>query len=341
MTSQKKMPPKRNVELPDWTAEVKPSEDVMALFYAPTGLPKMGAISPIFPINANDQQAAKPTTPSINESIQTNSNTLDLTESTINYNETLVDKPAITSHLSAHYEKTSDNSNQVFEKINSQELVLTQTSKSGKLVDHDQILDLDQPSDQKDRNLDQKNFENIPYRDMTQYHNDTVSYSDRVSKNNTVSDADTVLNNSLSTKLDLSKGFIAIPTHLLDELAKTLTPVEWTLYLRLFRLSYGWHKDTCIVGLEALVAATNIGRTVLRETLKSLQNRKLIRVIETINTKELKGTKYRVYTLTENDTVSKSNRVSKSNTVSFNDTVTASDTNKYIDDHDDDYMMTI
>jgi hypothetical protein len=135
-----------------------------------------------------------------------------------------------------------------------------------------------------------------------------------------VSKSDIVLNNSTTTKLDLAKGFVSIPTYLLDELAKTLTPTEWTLYLRLFRLSYGWHKDTCVVGLETLIQSTNIGRTVLRKTLKSLQNRKLIQIVETINTRELKGTKYKIYTLSESDTVSKS------------------DTNKYIDDDHDDYL---
>src|SRR5205809_949386 len=49
MASQKKPQSKRKVELPDWSNEVKPSEDVMAMFYAPTGVPKPGPLIPILP----------------------------------------------------------------------------------------------------------------------------------------------------------------------------------------------------------------------------------------------------------------------------------------------------
>jgi len=342
MTSQKKTPPKRNLELPDWTAEVKPSEDVMALFYAPTGVPKSGALSPIFPINSSSSLETKTSLSSSNEAQPHNNN---------NVSSSLDNK--IASNITPSPEKpVLEKDVQVFTKVEQGNianerilqtkktietpLAISNTSESD--ADRDRFFDRDQYLDQKIQKplvLDQNNNNNLPYQNTTQYRTDTVSYSDTVLINDTVSNTNTVPNKSLSTKLDLSKGFITVPTHLLDDLAKTLTPTEWTLYLRLFRLSYGWHKDTCIVGLEALSQATNIGRTVLRETLKSLQNRKLIQVIETINTKELKGTKYRIFTLTENNTVSKSDMVSKSNTVSPNDTDSISDTNKDDDDHDD------
>lgn len=340
MTSQKKTPPKRNIELPDWTDEVKPSEDVMALFYAPTGLPKTGALSPIFPINT-PQQVTKPSVPISNEPID-NSSTADITKNTLT--NPLVEQLITPSQNTTHYDKSSSTNNRGIQKAKLKEPKPIKPNQVEVLSDRD-LFDLDPDLDQKDHTLDQKdrdldqknlkNLKNIPYRNPTPYRPDTVSKSDRVSESDTVSKSDTVLNNPPLTKVDLSKGFIAIPTYLLDELAKTLTPTEWTLYLRLFRLSYGWHKDTCIVGLEALVEATNISRTILREALKSLQNRKLIQVIETINSKEIKGTKYRIYTLSESDTVSKSDRVSDSDTVTFSDTVSVSDTIKYIDDHDD------
>ena len=350
MTSQKKTPTKRNLELPDWTAEVKPSEDVMALFYAPTGVPKAGALNPIFPISSNNQSESK-SPPSNKESdkeveIQNKNHSLNLFNETTNSSTSLLLEKSVTEKPI-----TDDQSfikTEPFNTLNSQQLetkeikeikeIKEPTSKINNnlemLLDRDRFSDRDQSLDQKD----QKNSKKIPYHNPTQYRNDTVSDYDRVSLNDTVSNTNIVSNEHPHTKLVLSKGFLAIPLHLLDDLAKTLTPTEWTLYLRLFRLSYGWHKDTCIVGLEALSQATNIGRTVLRETLKSLQNRKLIQVIETINTKELKGTKYRIYTLSENNTVSKSDRVSINNTVSSNDTGSISDTNKYIDDDHDDYL---
>jgi hypothetical protein len=46
MSSRKERPSTRKVEPPDWASDVKPDEDVMAMFYAPTGLPKAGPLIP-------------------------------------------------------------------------------------------------------------------------------------------------------------------------------------------------------------------------------------------------------------------------------------------------------
>ncbi len=47
MSSSKKRQSNRKTETPDWAADVKPSEDVMAMFYAPTGQPKPGPLIPL------------------------------------------------------------------------------------------------------------------------------------------------------------------------------------------------------------------------------------------------------------------------------------------------------
>lgn len=47
MSSSKKHQSTRKTETPDWAADVRPSEDVMAMFYAPTGQPKQGPLIPL------------------------------------------------------------------------------------------------------------------------------------------------------------------------------------------------------------------------------------------------------------------------------------------------------
>jgi hypothetical protein len=47
MESHKKSQLKRRVETPEWADEIKPSEDVMSMFYAPTGVPKSGPLIPV------------------------------------------------------------------------------------------------------------------------------------------------------------------------------------------------------------------------------------------------------------------------------------------------------
>jgi DNA-binding MarR family transcriptional regulator len=49
MSSRKKPQSTRKVDTPEWAADVKPSEDVMAMFYAPTGQPKSGPLVPLSP----------------------------------------------------------------------------------------------------------------------------------------------------------------------------------------------------------------------------------------------------------------------------------------------------
>ena len=44
MTVDKKPQPERN-RLPDWSDEVRPSEDIMQLLYAPTGTPAPGPLA--------------------------------------------------------------------------------------------------------------------------------------------------------------------------------------------------------------------------------------------------------------------------------------------------------
>lgn len=49
MSSRKERQSTRKVEPPDWASDVKPDKDVMAMFYAPTGQPKVGPLIPLSP----------------------------------------------------------------------------------------------------------------------------------------------------------------------------------------------------------------------------------------------------------------------------------------------------
>lgn len=149
--------------------------------------------------------------------------------------------------------------------------------------------------------------EGILSHDMVQYHHGTVSPDGTVPSESTVPSAGTV---SKSTS-----GYFEIPNSVADDIAKTLDPFEWTVYFRLFRLSYGWHKNTCLVGVQTLVNATNICENQVRAILKKLQQKRLIKVIEIVNTKTVKGTLYQVYTVPLYDTVPSESTVPYSGTV--------------------------
>lgn len=98
-------------------------------------------------------------------------------------------------------------------------------------------------------------------------------------------------------------GYLEVPNEVADGIAKELDPFEWAVYFRLFRLSHGWYRDTCLVGVKALVEATHISEDKVRRTLKSLEQKGLIEVLEVVSTQNVKGTRYRVHTVLSQGTV--------------------------------------
>ncbi len=161
--------------------------------------------------------------------------------------------------------------------------------------------------DQNTVNSSRKIVEQIQYHDMARYHNGTVS------QHGTVPSYGTVPPNSIEEPL--TSGYFEMPNCVADDIAKLLDPFEWTIYFRLFRLSYGWHKNTCLVGVQALVNATNICENQVRIILKKLQQKSLIKAVETVNTKQVKGTLYRIYTVPQHGTVPSDNTVPSQITV--------------------------
>lgn len=208
--------------------------------------------------------------------------------------------------------------NQIFEKRRSYQANQQETENQQEIndqtndqLDHNPISDLifdqkiddSQIEDQININQSSENktdynkniVEYIPSHDMVQYHHGTVSPHGTVPLESTVPSDGTVSR--------ITSGYFEIPNSVADDIAKTLDPFEWTVYFRLFRLSYGWHKNTCLVGVQSLVNATNICENQVRTTLKKLQQKRLIKVIETVNTKTVKGTLYQVYTVPYSGTV--------------------------------------
>jgi len=76
------------------------------------------------------------------------------------------------------------------------------------------------------------------------------------------------------------KGNLSLPNTIVDSLLPQLEPFEQLIYLRLFRLSHGFRKDTCIVGMERLATTCNISLSTTIRNVKSLEQKGLIRRLE-------------------------------------------------------------
>jgi hypothetical protein len=118
-----------------------------------------------------------------------------------------------------------------------------------------------------------------------------------------------------------------------DYLAPIQTVYEQAVYNRMYRLSWGYQRDACFVGYRSLTKACALSKSSARRAIAGLLEKGHIQEIETINSKHLKGTIYRVLLpgeilpeLITPDTVLPQNTVSPQSTVSSQDTVVPQDT---------------
>lgn len=75
------------------------------------------------------------------------------------------------------------------------------------------------------------------------------------------------------------KGYTSVPNTIWDELLRTLPVAEQAVYLRLYRLSRGWQRETCSVGYRGLATATNLGKnTAIRCVEKLIAKGLVVRV---------------------------------------------------------------
>jgi Bacteriophage replication protein O len=83
--------------------------------------------------------------------------------------------------------------------------------------------------------------------------------------------------------------FNDISDRLVPELG--LDAYEQVVLYRMYRLSRGWQKDTCVVGHTKLANSTNLSRSTVQKTIAKLLDRNLI---ENLGDRGNDGTEYRV-----------------------------------------------
>jgi hypothetical protein len=91
-------------------------------------------------------------------------------------------------------------------------------------------------------------------------------------------------------------GYLKIPHEVLDTLLPRLGPSEAVVFLRLYRLSVGFNQKICTVGISTLMRVSNLSESGCRRALRRLIQLGLIRQLEVINTRAVKGTTYQINT---------------------------------------------
>src|ERR1051325_2007740 len=74
----------------------------------------------------------------------------------------------------------------------------------------------------------------------------------------------------ITPQSESSKGFLALPHEMTEQILPTLSTTEQVVLLRLFRLSRGFGSDTCEVGQGTLQKACNVTRNTLKSAISAL-----------------------------------------------------------------------
>jgi DNA-binding Lrp family transcriptional regulator len=98
------------------------------------------------------------------------------------------------------------------------------------------------------------------------------------------------------TLTDEHRGATSIPHTVLDGLLPLLHPHEQLVYLRLYRLTAGFRRDTCKVGYPALARACSISRAAAIRAVEKLERRGLVERIGAVSrgANAERGNRYRV-----------------------------------------------
>jgi hypothetical protein len=89
------------------------------------------------------------------------------------------------------------------------------------------------------------------------------------------------------------RGHLRQPHAYTDGLCQVLDVYEQAIYTQLYRLSHGYGKSTCKIGLPQLARRANMGKTTTQATINRLIDKGLIRKLEyEIGKNKEQGTTY-------------------------------------------------
>lgn len=103
---------------------------------------------------------------------------------------------------------------------------------------------------------------------------------------------DTILTDNIRDNVQVGRYHVRVDQNVFDELLPVLTLPEQVVYLRLYRLSWGFHRNWCEAGYGAIAKKTNLAISTVKKAILSLIDRGLVVVLEV--GKGTRGTKYEV-----------------------------------------------
>lgn len=114
-------------------------------------------------------------------------------------------------------------------------------------------------------------------------------------------------------------GHTTLPHRYTDHLCRWLTPDEQAIYTQLYRLSWGWGKDTCFISNPRLSERSNVPLSTMKRAVQKLINKGLInKTGGTLGYGKEQGVEYRVFRVSSQPAASSRPAVSSQPTTGTN-----------------------
>lgn len=118
----------------------------------------------------------------------------------------------------------------------------------------------------------------------------------------TIEDSPSVLNtpsgaSNMRSLLPDVKGHTQLPHRYTDHLPRWLSADEQAVYVQLYRLSWGWGKDTCFISNPKLAERSGVPETSMRRAVKKLIGKGLVEKTDRKFGGSEQGIEYRVFSL--------------------------------------------
>jgi hypothetical protein len=89
-------------------------------------------------------------------------------------------------------------------------------------------------------------------------------------------------------------GFLQLSNTLVDGLLPRLDPYAQAIYLRLYRLTYGHHRETCVISWDTLAVRANVSRRQAIRSVEKLESLGLVERVPVAGKARNNGTHFRV-----------------------------------------------
>jgi hypothetical protein len=158
--------------------------------------------------------------------------------------------------------------------------------------------------------------DSLSKRPPTGYPMDRLSTTDTLSTADSLSIPDSPPTTNLLSKLPETAGRLGLPHRYTDHLCQALSPDEQAVYVQLYRLSWGWDKDSCFISNPRLSERSNVPLTTMRRVVKALIAKGLVEITDRrFGSNQEQGITYRVSKLDSPSTAGRLSTTDRLSTV--------------------------